>query len=644
MNTRLAILCVDDEMIILDTLKRELFRAFGTECLIETCQTSEDAFEAVRSLEADSCHVAVAIVDYILPDMKGDEILRTIHALAPRARTIMLTGQATPEGIGRAVNTASLYRFIAKPWNSDDLVMTVKEALHSYTQELEVERLHLELQAYAESLEEKVAERTETLRETFQELERAKETAEAANRAKSVFLANMTHELRTPLHAILGFAQILRRNRSLDVEAADSAGIIYRSGEHLLSLINEVLDMSKIEAGYMTVQRQNIDLPDFIADIIDLFQIRAKEKRLTLCVELADDLPRYIRIDSGKLRQILINLLNNAIKFTTIGGVTMSVCTRRQDFDLLLAFEIEDTGTGIPEEELDKLFVPFHQTRNGQLIQGGTGLGLSISRKFAEMMSGTLTVESEFGVGTCLKLELPLEIAQRSDIPARNPDPRIIIGLAPGQPRYRMLVVDDRETNRQLIVKLLRPLGFEMREACNGQEAYAIWRTWKPHLIWMDMRMPVLDGYEAARQIKATEQGKQTVIIGMTANSFLEEQPNMLTVGCEDVLYKPFQHSQIFDIVARHLHVEYLYDDPIPEPQRYREEELPDEFLKLPPELLKSLKYAINITDMRHTAILIDEVRQHNAMLAETLTFLTEQFEYPRIADYIEQAQRESCG
>ncbi|GAK49721.1 putative Histidine kinase [Candidatus Moduliflexus flocculans] len=642
MNMRLAILCVDDEMIILDTLKRELLRAFGTEYLVEICQTSDDAFETVRALTADAYDIAVAIVDYILPEMKGDEILRTIHERVPRARTIMLTGQATPEGIGNAVNTANLYRFIAKPWNSADLVMTVKEAVHSYTQEIEVERLHRELEAYAQSLEEKVAERTEALRETFKELEQAKNAAEAANRAKSVFLANMTHELRTPLHAILGFSQILTRNRFFDAEGLDSARIINRSGEHLLTLINDVLDMSKIEAGYMTVQQQNIDLPNVIGEIIELFQVRAKEKRLTLRVELARDLPRYVRIDSGKLRQIIMNLLNNAIKFTTVGSVTVSVCCVRRDFTLWLIFTVEDTGSGISPEELDNLFIPFHQTHDGKLIQGGTGLGLSISRKFAEMMSGTISVQSELGVGTRLTVELPIELATTADMSTRTIDPRNIIGLAPGQPRYRMLAVDDRETNRQLIVKLLRPLGFEMREACNGQEAYSIWRTWQPHLIWMDMRMPLMDGYEATRQIKSTEQGKQTIIIGMTANSYIEGQPDILTVGCDDVLYKPFQNAQIFDIVARYLNVEYLYEDPAPEPPRYCEEDLPKEFAKLPDKLLEALKYAINITDMQNTALLIEEVRQHNAMLAETLAYLTEQFEYPRIAECIEQAQRPS--
>ena len=642
MSQRLAILCVDDELIILDTLKRDLVRAFGTDYLIEICQNSEDAFDAIHALTSESYDIAVAIVDYILPDMKGDEILRRIHERVPRARTIMLTGQATPDGIGRAVNTANLYRFITKPWHSDDFVMTITEALRSYTQECEVERLHRELEAYAQSLEDKVAERTEALRETLREFERAKDVAETANRAKSLFFTSMTHELRTPLHAILGFSQILLRNRSLDAEALDSANIIHRSGENLLALINQVLDMSKIEEGYMTVQRQNIDLLDMIDEITALFQVRAREKRLSLRIDLDRNLPHYIRVDSVKLRQILMNLLSNAVKFTKIGSVSIAVRAMRKNADLWLHVVVEDTGPGISPEELEKLFVPFHQTRDDQLIQGGTGLGLSISQKFAEMMSGTITAQSELDVGTRLTLELPIEIALNADIPARSIDPRTIIGLAPGQPRYRMLVVDDQEMNRQFVVKLLRPFGFEMKEACDGQEAYALWRTWQPHLIWMDMRMPIMDGYEATRLIKATAQGKRTVIIAMTANSSMEDQPNILAAGCDDVVYKPFQDVQLFDILARHLSVEYLYDLSQADPPRFQDEELPGELAKLPDDLLESLKYFVTITDMRHTADLIDKVREQNAMLAETLTYFTEQFEYPRIAEFINQAQRAS--
>ncbi len=641
MNPQLAILCVDDDMIILNALKRELTHAFEAEYLIEICQNSEEALDAVRALTEESYDIAVAIVDYILPDMKGDEILRYIHELVPRARTIMLTGQATPEGIGRAVNTANLYRFIAKPWNADDLVMTIKEAIRSYTQELEVDWLHRELEAYAQSLEEKVAARTDALNATFQELEHAKNTAEAANRAKSVFLSNMTHELRTPLHVILGFSQILARNPHLDAEGLDSVRIINSSGEHLLAQINEVLDMSKIEAGYMRVQQQNIDLPDEIDQILDLFQLRAREKQLTLHVELARDVPRYIRIDSVKLRQIIINLLNNAIKFTTTGGVTLSVRSIRKERASCLSLDVEDTGPGIPAEELNDLFLPFHQTKSGQLVQGGTGLGLSISQKFAEIMSGTIRVHSEVGVGTRFTVELPFDIVEAADHPRRTVDSRRIIGLAPGQPHYRMLVVDDQDTNRQLVVKLLRPFGFEMCEAANGQEAYALWRTWKPDLIWMDMRMPVMNGYETTRLIKATEQGKHTVVIALTANSFVDDQPNILAAGCDDVLHKPFQEALIFELIARHLHVQYLCEEPQPEPPRYQEDELLRELAKLPDHLFTSLESAVKITDMQHTTDLIAEVRQHDEMLAETLMYFAEKFEYPRIAQFMEQAQRQ---
>nr|MCU0527789.1 ATP-binding protein [Elainella sp. Prado103] len=360
-------------------------------------------------------------------------------------------------------------------------------------------------------------------------MEQAAERATIANRAKSQFLAKMSHELRTPLNAILGFTQIMSRDRSLLPEYQEHLGIISRSGEHLLALINDVLEMSKIEAGQPTLNNTYFDLHRLAYSIQDLFLLKAADKQLQLNVEQYPDLPQYVYGDEGKLRQILINLVANAIKFTATGHVTLRVKPESElagstlgnadlasglvksppadpqtsDIPFFAQFEVEDTGFGIPLQEQESIFEAFMQTDQGRHLQG-TGLGLSISRQFARLMGGDVTVESQLGQGSIFRCYVQLARATNLDFISIAVAQRVI-GLAPGQPDYRILIVEDIPENQQLLMKLLEMVGFTVRAAANGLEAIACWEEWQPHLILMDIQMPDMDGYEATRQIRDKE-------------------------------------------------------------------------------------------------------------------------------------------
>jgi two-component system sensor histidine kinase/response regulator len=473
-----------------------------------------------------------------------------------------------------------------------------------------------------------------------EELRQAKEAAEAANRAQSVFLANMSHELRTPLNAIMGFSELVSHDPCLSAEQLENLGVIHRSGEHLLKLINDMLDMAKIEAGRITVQPQAFDLHRMLDSLIDMFRIRATDKGLKLIVDRAQDVPRYVVTDEGKLHQVLINLLGNAVKFTEEGGIGLRVrraIRQSEPRSPSLVFEVQDTGPGIAPKDLEAIFHPFVQSASGQKFIEGTGLGLSISRQYARLLGGDLTASSPGvpGQGSLFRLDVPIGLADRADLsPLEKPAQPRAVRLEPGQLNYRLLVVEDREENRMLLVRLLTRLGFEVRAAENGLQAIQVWQDWQPHLIWMDMRMPIMNGHEATRRIKATPQGqRQTIIIALTASAFEEDRDQVLAEGCDDFVRKPFHEQEIVAKLVQHLGVRFIYEG-----ASGRAESRPQEALDLtglPADWVASLKQATVAADADRVTALAEQVREQRPALAFALVELTSNFQYQAILDAI---------
>lgn len=410
-------------------------------------------------------------------------------------------------------------------------------------------------------LEDLVQKRTQSLSEAMIDLEKARDAAEAANHAKSTFLTNMSHEFRTPLNAILGFTQLLLRNQSLDAAQRDDIKVIMTSSNHLLGLINDVLDMSKIEAGRATLALRGFDLAHLLEGLEEMFALRAAQKDIGLSLRISPAVPAYVKGDEGKLRQVLMNLLGNAVKFTESGEITLSVEAEpgSQPDENLVRFTITDTGSGIAADEISSLFVPFVQTQTGNETQGGTGLGLPISQQYVRLMGGEIQVESHPGRGSTFWFDIPLEVVEVSDL-ARPPATHRAIGLEPGQPAFRLLLVDDQKVNRQLLRRIFIPLGFEVREAENGSMALEAWEAWEPHLIFMDMRMPVMDGFEATRRIKATTRGMATIIIALTASALEEDREIILSEGCDDYIRKPFQELDLIQVIEKHLGARFIYE------------------------------------------------------------------------------------
>ncbi len=405
-------------------------------------------------------------------------------------------------------------------------------------------------------------------RQLVHHLREARKEADAANRAKSVFLANMSHELRTPLNSILGFNELLSQSAVLSETQREMIAINQRSSEHLLALVNDLLDFSVIESGQTEIILDDCHLPNLLRGIEEMFYLRAETKGLSLTFELAPDIPTVVRVDARKLRQILINLLGNALKFTEQGGVIFSVrCKSDPNYFCMLQCIIQDTGIGIAENELTNIFDPFTKSKNTQNFPDGVGLGLPISREYARAMGGDLCAESQIDKGTTFILTIPVEVStmQKPVTALRQPDKQIV-RLADGQPKYRILITEDIDANRRLLMHILQPLGFELRQAQNGQEAVEMWSQWHPDAVLMDIRMPVMDGLEAIKRIKALPQGDKTVFIALAASNFEEDRHAILHVaGYDEFIPKPFRRQDVLNALITHLGVEFEYRDICPE-------------------------------------------------------------------------------
>jgi two-component system, sensor histidine kinase and response regulator len=467
--------------------------------------------------------------------------------------------------------------------------------------------------------------------------------SDAANRAKSTFLSTMSHEIRTPMNAILGYAQLMLRDPGLGTDAKANLRIIGRSGEHLLALINAVLDMSKIEAGRIELNPVTFNLSRLLDDLAAMFRLRAQAKDLRFEMSVGGEFEPYVAADEGKIRQALINLLGNAIKFTERGQIALHVTLElRSTNRLWLSARVEDTGLGITDKEQEKLFEPFSQTSRGLHSQEGTGLGLAISRKYARLMGGDITVTSSPGKGSIFRFEIPIERGDAA-IAVRRSDTRRVIGISAGPEVPKILVVDDRLENRDWLMKLLASIGFSVLGAENGEAAIRSWEEWNPQLILMDVQMPVMDGLEATRRIRADARGKETVIIGLTASAMDDDRRAVSLSGADDFLTKPCHEDELLEKVRALLNITYDYEEmsgaggqPVGADAAPSAERLGH----LPLELVEELRDATLTGNKRLLDKLILKVREtEDAGSAHALQELADKYDY----DALTRLLAETC-
>jgi len=460
-------------------------------------------------------------------------------------------------------------------------------------------------------------------------LRQAKEEAERANASKSIFLANMSHEIRTPMNAILGFSQLLLRDSSISEQQREYLGIINRSGEHLLELINDILEMSKIEAGRINLNPNSFSLNEFVKDLRNLFRSKMDEKGLAFILENKDENLKFIVADENKLRQIFINIIGNALKFTDAGNIVWRINTVRIKETMYLISEIEDTGKGIAKEEIQRLFKAFEQTEVG-INAGGTGLGLAISQKFAKLMGGEITVTSIKGKGSCFKLKIKIKKGHKHKRDEKILDNRVV-GVNTRSRGKRILVVDDITENRSLLCKTLVAAGFQVFEAENGKEAIEKFLEINPNIILMDILMPVMDGIDATKIIRKNEKGKDVPIIAVTSSVFEKEKNEIMNSGVNGYLARPFKEKQLFEVIAQCIDIEYIYEN----------EELNSTINKnkFDVQLMKELQQDL-VEKMREATIngdsdklleLIDEVLKSSPELGEELRVLANDYKYEEL-------------
>ena len=574
--------------------------------------------------------------------------------------TEMLTGYSKRELIGKNLLTAGLLpdglaptaarlfveKLAGRPSGPDELILKRKDGtlvpVEISTCPVRVKGRMLTLaiarditaRKRAEAGVSKHRENLETLvQERTKGLEDATQAADSANQAKSTFLAHMSHEIRTPINAIMGFSQLMQRDDSLSPQQRQHLDIINRSGEHLLALITDILEMSKIEAGRITLNPTTFNLPALLEDLELMFRMRTDAKKLTFAVEGLGHIPRYVEGDEGKLRQILINLLGNAVKFTGTGGHRSRIRTCQEEAGgVRLEAEVEDTGPGIPEDEQKDLFKPFQQTLNGRLMRSGTGLGLAICREFVNLMGGDIAVSSLAGKGSLFKFHVLLGEGEVGFSEKRHESHRVKC-LSPGQSVRRILIADDDELNGAFLSKLLGEIGFDTRQVTDGKEAIEEFRAWRPHMILLDMRMPEMDGCEAARRIRASEGGKDVKIVSVSASAFEENRREAFAAGADDFLTKPFREVVLLGKIERLLGVEYELSEETAAKKDLtrptgRSALTAEALAALPADFTRGLRDAVIKADFDLMIGLINGIDGRYGPAARELRGLVERFEY----------------
>jgi len=491
--------------------------------------------------------------------------------------------------------------------------------------EKQVEDRTRELTQFNEQLQEEILKR-----ELAQEdLRNAKEAAESANRAKSEYLANLSHELRTPLNVILGFSQLLERSTDVTAQLREHLSIINRSGEHLLALINDVLEMSKIEAGQIRLHPTSFHLHGSIKGIEEMIRRRAEEKGLVFRVDL-ENLPGYIKTDESKFRQILLNLLNNSIKFTDSGSIQLRVFVNKSA-SKKLDIEIEDTGIGIPKKDMISIFNSFSRISHDRYGIEGSGLGLAISKKLIDLMGGNISIDSKDGHGSIFRFSIQYEEVNQH-FPASASQRNSIISVDKNWQHIQILVVEDKWENRLVLKNLLLQVGFNVIEASDGQKAIEQYLRYRPSLIFMDIRMPIMSGIEATQKIRRLPQGKKVKIIAITAHAFEEFKEDILAVGCDDLIRKPYRKTDLFDSIKKHVGVTFVSErkkrdddsDTVAIPQ-------PEDVAVLSENIIRKLKKAAIDLDVKEFESIIEEIRPKFPKIATAFLKLSNQFRYDQV-------------
>ena len=484
-----------------------------------------------------------------------------------------------------------------------------------------------ELRRHRIHLEDLVAERTNALSVAVRQ-------AQTANQAKSVFLANMSHELRTPLNSVIGFSRLMADSKNMLPEEKRNLAIIHRSGQHLLTLINDILELSKIEAGRAVLQTEVVKLDDMLQEVMDMVSMRAGQTGVELELDSAG-LPSGARVDGTKLRQVLLNLMSNAVKFTAQGRVTLNVRGSSRDGACQLTFSVIDNGPGISAEDQVRIFEPFIQA-DGPGAKEGTGLGLTISREFVQLMGGALSVQSMPGAGATFQFSIAVQVADSPLPQGQQP----VAALEPQQRGRRILVADDNADGCALLENLLKPLGFEVAVVGDGAQALAMVDVWQPDLVFMDWRMPALDGLSATRQIRANAAGPQPRIVMLTASAFAEERQEALNAGADEFMRKPVEQDSLYAVLERQLGVHFVRRhhsarQNLPSPLSRADLEL------LEPALRRQLKTALQELNLSRVALLLAPLPPQLAGVVERIEHMIQLYQYPQLCALLDEAGTE---
>jgi signal transduction histidine kinase/CheY-like chemotaxis protein len=484
-----------------------------------------------------------------------------------------------------------------------------------------------ELRRHRIHLEDLVAERTNALSVAVRQ-------AQAANQAKSVFLANMSHELRTPLNSVIGFSRLMADSKNMLPEEKRNLAIIHRSGQHLLTLINDILELSKIEAGRAVLQTEVVKLDDMLQEVMDMVSMRAGQTGVELELDSAG-LPSGARVDGTKLRQVLLNLMSNAVKFTAQGKVTLRVRGISRNGHCELAFAVIDNGPGISAEDQARIFEPFIQA-DGPGAKEGTGLGLTISREFVQLMGGALSVQSTLGAGATFQFTVAVQVA---DSPQAQGEDEVT-ALEPQQRGRRILVADDNADGCALLESLLKPLGFEVAIVGDGAQALAMVDVWQPDLVFMDWRMPALDGLSATRQIRANAAGPQPRIVMLTASAFAEERQEALNAGADEFMRKPVEQDRLYAVLEQQLGLHFVRRhhsarQHLPSPLSRADLEL------LEPSLRRQLKIALQELNLSRVALLLAPLPPQLAGVVERIEHMIQLYQYPQLCALLDEAGTE---